>query len=120
MLKTVKKWKWDSGRHPPPLFFQNSHIFPFFFGGNVPNNFMILDRLLLSEFDSLIFVIFLIISEVTRKADCSNKGLVVGTKERKGGEGRAAERGGGQEGWRHGGHNCHEEHMAEVAESLHG
>ena len=30
MLKTVKKWMWDSGR-PPPLFFQNSHIFPFFF-----------------------------------------------------------------------------------------
>ena len=83
-------------------------------------NFLILGRLLLCEFDSLIFVIFLIISEVTRIADCSNKGLVVGTKERKGGEGRAAERGGGQEGWRHGGHNCHEEHMAEVAESLHG
>ena len=81
---------------------------------------MILDRLLLSEFDSLIFVIFLIISEVTRIADCSNKGLVVRTKERKGREGGAAERGGGQEGWRHGGHNCHEEHMAEVAESLHG
>ena len=36
MLKTVKIWKWDSGRPPPPLFFQNSHIFPFFFVGNVP------------------------------------------------------------------------------------
>ena len=23
---------WDSGRPPPPLFFQNSHIFPLFFG----------------------------------------------------------------------------------------
>ena len=29
-VKNSKKWKWDSGR-PPPLFFQNSHIFPFFF-----------------------------------------------------------------------------------------
>ena len=35
MLKTVKN---GSGIRvdPPPLFFQNSHIFPFFFVGNVP------------------------------------------------------------------------------------
>ena len=31
-VKNSKKWKWDSGRPPPPLFFQNSHIFPFFLG----------------------------------------------------------------------------------------
>merc|ERR1712061_839745 len=35
-VKNSNKWKWDSGR-PPPLFFQNSHIFPFFLGGSVPN-----------------------------------------------------------------------------------
>ena len=28
-VKNSKKWKWDSGR-TPPLFLQNSHIFPFF------------------------------------------------------------------------------------------
>ena len=35
MLKTVKKWKWDSGR-PPPLFFKIPTFSRFFGGGNVP------------------------------------------------------------------------------------
>ena len=38
MLKTVKN---GSGiRVDPPLFFQNSHIFPFFWGGSVPKMFV--------------------------------------------------------------------------------
>ena len=35
MLKTVKKWKWDSGR-PLPLFFSKFPHFPGFFFANVP------------------------------------------------------------------------------------
>ena len=38
MLKTVKIWKWNSGRPPPP-FFQNSPIFPFFLGATSLNMF---------------------------------------------------------------------------------
>ena len=35
MLKTVKKWMWDSGR--PPLFFSKFPHFPGFFLEDVPN-----------------------------------------------------------------------------------
>ena len=35
MLKTVKK-NGSGIRVDPPMFFQNSHIFPFFSSGNVP------------------------------------------------------------------------------------
>ena len=34
-VKNSKKWKGDSGRPPPPLFFQNSHIFPFFLATSI-------------------------------------------------------------------------------------
>ena len=37
MLKTVKKWKWDSVSQTPPLFFFSKFPhFPVFWGGNVP------------------------------------------------------------------------------------
>ena len=36
MLKTVKHGSGIRVDPPPPLFFQNSHIFPFFFFGSVP------------------------------------------------------------------------------------
>ena len=40
MLKTVKNGSGIRVEHPPPspvFFLQNSHIFPFFWGGSVPN-----------------------------------------------------------------------------------
>ena len=33
MLKTVKTWKWDSGRPPPPCFFKIPTFSRFFLGG---------------------------------------------------------------------------------------
>ena len=69
MLKAVKNGS-VIPVDPPPLFFQNSHIFPFF-SGNIPNDtFVVTVHILLSQ--TIIVVLRLKVHGIPRKKSHCN------------------------------------------------